>query len=62
MGKVYFSLTAIKIKSVVVLPSFSGQFCRFTVEIKKFVRFELGEGIEKKEDNFVEEVMAQVRT
>lgn len=26
-----------------------------------FVRFEVGEGIEKKEDNFVEEVMAQVR-
>jgi len=25
-----------------------------------FVRFEVGEGIEKKEDNFVEEVMAQV--
>lgn len=26
-----------------------------------FVRFEVGEGIEKKQDNFVEEVMAQVR-
>ena len=26
-----------------------------------FVRFEVGEGIEKKEDNFVEEVMAQVK-
>lgn len=26
-----------------------------------FVRFEVGEGLEKKEDNFVEEVMAQVR-
>ena len=26
-----------------------------------FTRFEVGEGIEKKEDNFVEEVMAQVR-
>jgi len=26
-----------------------------------FVRFEVGEGIEKKEDNFVEEVMAQVQ-
>ena len=25
------------------------------------VRFEVGEGIEKKEDNFVEEVMAQVK-
>jgi len=28
---------------------------------KEFVRFEVGEGIEKKEDNFVEEVMAQVQ-
>ncbi|KTD30568.1 translation elongation factor Ts [Legionella maceachernii] len=30
-------------------------------EIISFVRYEVGEGIEKKEDNFVEEVMAQVR-
>jgi len=29
-------------------------------EIIEFVRFEVGEGIEKKEDNFAEEVMAQV--
>ena len=29
--------------------------------VRKFVRFEVGEGIEKKADNFVEEVMAQVR-
>ncbi|MEM7611696.1 MAG: translation elongation factor Ts [Pseudomonadota bacterium] len=28
--------------------------------VSNFVRFEVGEGIEKKEDNFVEEVMAQV--
>lgn len=28
---------------------------------KAFVRYEVGEGIEKKEDNFVEEVMAQVK-
>ena len=28
--------------------------------VTAFVRFEVGEGIEKKEDNFVEEVMAQV--
>ena len=26
-----------------------------------FLRYEVGEGIEKKEDNFVEEVMAQVK-
>lgn len=32
-----------------------------SAEIQSFVRFEVGEGIEKKEDNFVEEVMAQVR-
>lgn len=30
-------------------------------EVISFVRYEVGEGIEKKEDNFVEEVMAQVR-
>lgn len=30
-------------------------------EVAQFIRFEVGEGIEKKEDNFVEEVMAQVR-
>lgn len=30
-------------------------------EVVRFIRFEVGEGIEKKEDNFVEEVMAQVR-
>lgn len=29
--------------------------------VRRFVRFEVGEGIEKKADNFVEEVMAQVR-
>ncbi|PJD93558.1 MAG: elongation factor Ts [Legionella sp.] len=31
------------------------------VNVLSFIRFEVGEGIEKKEDNFVEEVMAQVR-
>ncbi|KTC86527.1 translation elongation factor Ts [Legionella brunensis] len=30
-------------------------------DVVSFIRFEVGEGIEKKEDNFVEEVMAQVR-
>ena len=30
-------------------------------EVESFVRFEVGEGIEKKEDNFVEEVMAQAQ-
>ncbi|MFA5959764.1 MAG: translation elongation factor Ts [Tatlockia sp.] len=30
-------------------------------DILSFIRFEVGEGIEKKADNFVEEVMAQVR-
>lgn len=29
--------------------------------VTAFVRFEVGEGIEKKQDNFVEEVMAQVK-
>jgi elongation factor Ts len=30
-------------------------------DVLSFVRYEVGEGIDKKEDNFVEEVMAQVR-
>jgi len=30
-------------------------------EVESFVRFEVGEGIEKKEDNFVEEVMAHIQ-
>ena len=30
--------------------------------VKQFIRFVVGEGIEKKEDNFVEEVMSQVRS
>lgn len=30
-------------------------------EVVKFIRFEVGEGIEKRQDNFAEEVMAQVR-
>lgn len=30
------------------------------ISIRRFVRFELGEGLEKKQDNFVEEVMSQV--
>ncbi|MBD2862786.1 MULTISPECIES: translation elongation factor Ts [Paenibacillus] len=31
------------------------------IAIRRFVRYELGEGMEKKQDNFVEEVMAQVK-
>jgi elongation factor Ts len=31
------------------------------VEVKKFVRFETGEGLEKKEDNFAEEVAKQMQ-
>ena len=30
-------------------------------KVIRFIRFEVGEGIEKKEENFAEEVMAQVR-
>ncbi|MEG0443524.1 MAG: elongation factor Ts, partial [Carnobacterium sp.] len=29
--------------------------------VKSFVRFEVGEGIEKREENFAEEVMNQVK-
>jgi len=31
------------------------------ITIRRFVRYELGEGLEKKEDNFVDEVMAQIK-
>jgi elongation factor Ts len=31
------------------------------ISIRRFVRFELGEGLEKKQENFAEEVMAQVK-
>ena len=31
------------------------------ISIRRFVRFELGEGLEKKVDNFAEEVMSQVK-
>ncbi|MBD2845256.1 translation elongation factor Ts [Paenibacillus sp. IB182496] len=31
------------------------------ITIRRFVRYELGEGLEKKQDNFVEEVMSQVQ-
>ena len=33
-----------------------------SASVTSFVRFEVGEGIEKKEDNFAEEVMAQVKS
>jgi elongation factor Ts len=32
-----------------------------TIEITKFVRFERGEGIEKKEDNFAEEIASMIK-
>ena len=31
------------------------------LSIRRFVRFEKGEGLAKKEDNFVEEVMSQMK-
>jgi elongation factor Ts len=31
------------------------------INIRRFARFEMGEGLEKRQDNFVEEVMAQVK-
>lgn len=31
------------------------------ISIRRFVRYELGEGLEKKQENFAEEVMAQVK-
>lgn len=32
-----------------------------TLEVRRFVRFKMGEGLQKKEDDFVAEVMAQAR-
>ena len=31
------------------------------LSVKRFARFEMGEGLEKKVDNFVEEVMSQIK-
>jgi elongation factor Ts len=31
------------------------------ISIRRFVRYQLGEGLEKRQDNFAEEVMAQVK-
>lgn len=31
------------------------------ISIRRFVRYEMGEGLQKKEDNFVEEVMSQMK-
>lgn len=31
------------------------------IKVRRFVRFELGEGLEKKQENFVEEVMKQIK-
>jgi elongation factor Ts len=31
------------------------------IRVRRFVRYELGEGIEKKQENFVEEVMKQIK-
>lgn len=31
------------------------------INIRRFVRYEMGEGLEKREDNFAEEVMSQVK-
>lgn len=31
------------------------------ISVRRFVRYELGEGLEKKQDNFVEEVMSQAK-
>jgi elongation factor Ts len=30
-------------------------------EVKEFIRYEVGEGIEKKQENFAEEVMSQIK-
>ena len=31
-----------------------------TISIRRFVRYQLGEGIEKKQENFADEVMNQI--
>jgi elongation factor Ts len=31
------------------------------ISIRRFVRFELGEGLQKREENFAEEVMKQIK-
>ena len=31
------------------------------ISIRRFVRYEMGEGLEKRQDNFAEEVMGQIK-
>jgi elongation factor Ts len=31
------------------------------ISIRRFVRYEMGEGLKKREDNFAEEVMSQIK-
>jgi elongation factor Ts len=31
------------------------------ISIRRFVRYEMGEGLKKREDNFVDEVMSQIK-
>lgn len=47
--------------SVADLQKQTGTSLGLTLNVKRFVRFELGEGIEKKKDNFAEEVAAQLK-
>ena len=38
-----------------------GATVREKIDVRRFVRFELGEGIEKKEENFADEVAAAAK-
>lgn len=53
----------VKDPSVTVATLVAGKIAKIgeNISIRRFVRYELGEGIEKKQDDFVSEVMAQVK-
>ena len=48
-------------KSVAQYTSDTAKALGGSIEITKFVRFEKGEGLEKREDNFAEEVASMVK-
>lgn len=61
--KKYLSETTLLGQPFVKDPDISVEkyLAKCSVSVKGFKRFEVGEGIERKEENFAEEVMAQVR-
>ncbi|MBQ2769658.1 MAG: translation elongation factor Ts, partial [Clostridia bacterium] len=55
--QVFVKDSALTIKKLV---EETGKKLGASIAIREFVRFEMGEGLQKREDNFAEEVMSQV--